>query len=88
MRVDWTDRALRDVERLDRRTRERIVTAVERYAETGHGDVRHLEGPPLEGADFRLRVGDWRVLFTFQDGALVLLVVRVHPRSRAYRRRR
>ena len=61
-RAEWTQRALKDVARLDRPMRERIVAAVERFAETGMGDVRRLRGKEQE--IYRLRVGEWRVLST------------------------
>ena len=51
-------------------------------ADTGEGDVRRLHGRDRDV--FRLRVGEWRVLFTVIAG-LVVLIARVHPRSSAYR---
>ncbi|KAF0112966.1 MAG: hypothetical protein FD150_2197, partial [Rhodobacteraceae bacterium] len=32
----------------------------------------------------RVRVGDWRGVYVIEDGQLVVLVVRVSPRGRAY----
>ena len=61
-RAEWTQRALKDVARLDRPMRERIVANVERFAETGMGDVRRLRGKEQE--IYRPRVGEWRVLST------------------------
>jgi mRNA-degrading endonuclease RelE of RelBE toxin-antitoxin system len=60
-RLEWRERALQDVERLDRRTRERIITSLERLAVSNYGDVVPLRGRARE---WRLRVGRWRVLFT------------------------
>jgi len=34
---------------------------------------------------WRLRVGDWRVLFTLDDAARTMIVLRVLPRGGAYR---
>jgi mRNA-degrading endonuclease RelE of RelBE toxin-antitoxin system len=39
-----------------------------------------------ERTPYRLRVGDWRVIFRRLDDELVILVVRVLPRARAYDR--
>ena len=82
-RVEWREEALRDLRRLDRRTRERIFNAGGRLAETGYGDVRELEGrnPP----EWRLRVGDWRVLFTYVPDQQTILFLRVRPRGSAYK---
>jgi len=59
---------------------ERVASAIERLG-SGTGDVRRLEDiePPL----YRLRVGDWRVLFRLERA--VIFIVRVLPRDKAYR---
>jgi mRNA interferase RelE/StbE len=80
--VDWTEHALRQAERLDQRTRERIETALERLATSGHGDVRPLQGRPQQ---WRLRVGDWRLIFTYDDETTAIVILAVFPRGRAYR---
>jgi mRNA interferase RelE/StbE len=61
--VYWTERALREAERLDRRARERVVAAVEWFAETEHGDIKRHRG--VEPPAWRLRVGHYRVVFEF-----------------------
>ncbi len=80
--VEWTARARKDLRRLDRRLQDRIVSAVENLARAGHGDVRHLRGK-YRGT-YRLRVGEWRVLFQRKNEELVILVLRTLPRSGAY----
>ena len=81
-RVIWSDQALQDAERLDARTRARTVAAIERLATTNQGDVKRLRGPAPE---WRLRVGDWRVRFTYDAEAGTMTVLHVLPRGRAYR---
>jgi len=78
--IRWDARARKDFGGLDRSVAERVASAIERLG-SGTGDVRRLEGiePPL----YRLRVGDWRVLFRLQRD--VILIVRVLPRDKAYR---
>jgi mRNA interferase RelE/StbE len=80
--AEFTDRALRDVDRLDRPLADRILTAIARYADTGEGDVKRLQGTDRE---WRLRVGDWRVLFTLQQAPRLMLVIRVVARGGAYK---
>ena len=80
-RIDWFDEARTDVRRLDRATAMRIFDAVLHYAHTGGGDVEPLHGE-MAGS-FRLRVGDYRVLFTLQDGTIRIFGVR--HRSEVYR---
>jgi len=80
--IVWSRPAERDLRRLDPVVAERITDAIERLATTGQGDVR-----PLQGRDqqWRLRVGDWRVIFSYQSTVITILVIRVLPRGRAYR---
>lgn len=80
---DLSRRALRDMRRLDRTTRERIFHALDRLANAdGTLDVRRLTGRE----EYRLRVGDWRVLFERDPKARSITIVRVLPRGRAYDR--
>ncbi len=81
-RVDWAERALTQLDRLGRRMRERIVDGVERFAETGYGDLRRVQTRPGELA---LRVGDWRVFLAVSPATATVHVLRVLPRGRAYR---
>lgn len=78
--IGWTERALKDAGRLDRETRQRIVAAIEKLAETERGDIRHLQGD--KSGTLRLRVGNWRVLFSKEDGEII--VRRILPRGSAY----
>lgn len=59
----------------------RIRAKIWQYAEKPEGlsnNVVRLQGSPY----FRLRVGDWRVIF--DDQGVVLLVIRIGPRGGVY----
>jgi mRNA interferase RelE/StbE len=83
-RVVVDDRARKDLRRIDPPTRKRILSAITRLAQDAEltGDVKRLRG----SHEYRLRVGDWRVRFERQDRQLVIVIVRVLPRGRAYDR--
>ena len=83
-RVVVDDRARKDLRRIDPPTRKRILNAITRLAQDAQltGDVKRLRG----SREYRLRVGDWRVRFERQDRQLVIVIVRVLPRGRAYDR--
>ena len=66
---------------MDQATAMRLFEGILRFARTGSGDVSALHGD-LAGA-FRLRLGDYRVLFTLEDDAMRIFGVR--HRSQAYR---
>lgn len=80
-RIEWLDEAKADVRGLDRSTAMRLFECVLRFARTGVGDVTALHGD-MTGA-FRLRFGDYRVLFTLEESGMRIFGVR--HRSQAYR---
>ena len=80
-RIVWTEPAKADVRRIDRETAMRILTALDRFARTGEGDVKRLQD--IEPPEFRLRVGDYRLFFVNINDALE--VRRVLHRRQAYR---
>jgi mRNA interferase RelE/StbE len=77
-----TPPARRDLKGLDRPVQRRILDALDRFvAAPRSGDIRKLNS-----VQWRLRVGDWRVRFSFDDENQVIVVLRVLPRGRAYDR--
>jgi len=76
----WSDEARRDLRAIDRTVARRVVDVVERYAETGHGDVQRMQGTK---GQYRLRVGDYRVIFELDEATL--LVKRIAHRREVYR---
>lgn len=81
--VQWTKTAAKHLRRLDTITRTRVLYAVTRYASDGSGDVKPLVG---ELGGFRLRVGDWRVLFDLDGPPATLMTINaVLPRGDAYK---
>ncbi len=82
--IQVTGPAKRDLKRLDAQTRDRVLKALRRLAGTDYGDVARLKGedPP----QWRLRIGEWRVLFVYHHAERMISVVRVLPRGKAYDR--
>jgi mRNA interferase RelE/StbE len=83
-RVEFTPRASKDIRRLDRPVQQRITEALDRLTEGPQlkGDIKRLAG----SEEYRLRVGDWRIRFRLDGNRLIVIVVRVLPRGRAYER--
>ena len=75
----WSKPAARDLAGIESAQARRILDAVDRFALTGHGDIKALRG---EGV-LRLRVGDYRVRFEIDGGTV--RVLRVQNRREAYR---
>jgi mRNA interferase RelE/StbE len=85
-RIEFERPALREFEKLDRRTRTRILAFLTQRLATRDGPRQLGEG--LRGSDlgefWRYRVGDYRILARLKDKELVILVIRVGHR-REYR---
>lgn len=78
--VEWTSDFQEELKQIDQKTALRILQAIARLAIHREGDVKKLQGvhPP----EYRLRVGEYRVLFRKKDRGL--LVYAVSTRQGAY----
>lgn len=70
---------MKSLRRLGRPDRERLRAAIDALPE---GDIKRLRGVDRL---WRLRVGEWRVIFGRRDDERVIDVLAVRPRGRAYR---
>ncbi|MBB3015898.1 type II toxin-antitoxin system RelE family toxin [Cupriavidus alkaliphilus] len=82
--VEFTRQAAQSLRSMPRNLAATIVAkihvlAVDPYAP--NPNARKLAG--REG--YRLRVGDWRVLYEIENGRLVILVLAISPRGGAYK---
>ncbi|HEX7422604.1 MAG TPA: type II toxin-antitoxin system RelE/ParE family toxin [Terriglobales bacterium] len=80
-KIVFTVPARADIRRIDRDTAMRILTTLHRFAETGEGNIKKMQG---DSSELRLRVGDYRVRFT-EEPADTLHIHSVRHRSEAYR---
>ena len=79
----YTQRAERDIARLDSKTKERIGKTLLRYQEEPLQYAERLSDPILGG--YRFRIGDYRVIFDIEGNEIVVL--RVGHRWEIYRRK-
>jgi mRNA-degrading endonuclease RelE of RelBE toxin-antitoxin system len=56
--IAWRDQAKIQLRAIDQPTALRILHALARFAATGEGDVKRLQG--IDPPEFRLRIGDYR----------------------------
>lgn len=82
--TQYSHRAAKLLEGLDRATRQRVERRLDELEEKPY-DPRVSK--PLKGlAGMRSsRVGDWRILYTIQENIKTILVVAIRPRGKAYR---
>ena len=82
-RLDFTPAALRDLKRLPRDVRAGILSAIEALADNPRPQgYEKIEG---SGGLYRIRSGDYRVLYNILDDVLTVLVVRARHRREVYR---
>ena len=77
----WPGSVRAELRGIDRENAMRILIALTHYGESGVGYIKALSGE-WDGY-FRLRVGDFRVIFQITPDAIV--IVRVRHRSEVYR---
>jgi mRNA interferase RelE/StbE len=81
MKFIWPDSARAELRAIDRDAAMRILRALTLFARSGEGDLKALGGQ-WEGC-FRLRIGDYRVIFSASPDQIAIR--RVRHRSDVYR---
>lgn len=80
-KVLLTQRALKDLNALEKHDRIRIIKKLKEYESKQLRDIRKLESPKI--GTYRFRVGDFRIVFDIDGENLVVL--RIGHRKTIYR---
>ena len=78
--IEFKPRAVKDLEALPSRIQAQVISRIEGMSDNLRGDIKHLTDAT---AEFRLRVGDYRVLFETEGN--MLFIYRIRHRREAYR---
>lgn len=83
-RVELTPAAVRQLGKLDRAVQLRVRAAIDLLSE----DPRPPRATKLVGGDgeWRVRTGDFRIIYQIDDGVLLVLVLALGHRRDVYRR--
>ena len=82
--VEFSKRAAKDYDSLDRQTRERIDRKLEYLRATPRGaDTKKLVGTKKEL--YRARVGTYRIIYQINDQILRVYILNIDPRDAVYR---
>ena len=81
--VEFTRSAEKDLRRIDKERISAILREIDGLAQ----DPRPQGAKKLAGADrtYRIRIGDYRVVYEVEDDVLLVLVIRVAHRKDVYR---
>lgn len=78
MDIQYAKAAVKVINSMDRVTKQRIRNAIEKIP---LGDIKPLKG---SNGSFRLRVGDWRIIFSYPVDGLIL-IEKIGPRGEIYK---
>jgi len=71
-KIEWKEHSLQDLEKLEGSIIRRILKKVDELSENPFSkDIKRLKGRN----DFRLRVGDYRVIFEIEKDTIIILKV-------------
>ena len=82
-RLVYTQKAVRDIDRLDAGVKKRIGTTLLRFKDNPLQYAERLTDPELGG--YRFRIGDYRVIFDIEGNDIVVL--RASHRKEIYKRK-
>lgn len=78
MNITYSRASVKVINSMDKATKQRIKAGIEGIPK---GNIKPLRGSP---GTYRLRVGDWRILFSYpEDG--IILIEKIGPRGDVYK---
>ena len=82
-RIEWKPSALRELKKLDRQVIRRIIDAIESLSSDPYPrGIKKLYGSEHT---YRLRIGDYRVIYEVFTSHLLIEIVRVRHRKDVYK---
>jgi mRNA interferase RelE/StbE len=85
-RLEYTARARKDLQKLDRNTTQRIIRALHGLTEDPYAQAKKLKGTPSGHPVYTFRIGlRYRAILSVHDLVLVIHVLEIEDRKQAYR---
>lgn len=78
MEIRYAKAAVKVINGMNRPTKQRIKAGIEKLPQ---GDIKPFKGSP---GTYRLRVGDWRILFSYPEDDTIL-IEKIGPRGGVYK---
>jgi mRNA interferase RelE/StbE len=73
-KIEWNEKAINDLEKLDKPVAQRILKKIDWLSI----NFEIITPEPLSGqfrGTYKLRIGDWRVVYTIEDQTLVIQLI-------------
>jgi mRNA interferase RelE/StbE len=83
-KVEFTLQAEEDLSRIDKAVAQRIADKIEWLRQ----NVEHIIREPLIGrlkGKYKLRVGDWRIIYSVEHFSKIITIYAIEHRSRVYK---
>jgi mRNA interferase RelE/StbE len=81
-RIEYDEAALEDLLKLPKKIQQQLIKSISRLGESPRsGNIKQLKGYDKL---FRLRSGDYRVVYTIEDDVIIVTIVAVGPRKDIY----
>ena len=85
-KVEYTQRALKQLKKLDKHTRKLILSWIEKNLVGCTNPRVHGKGLTAnKSGQWRYRIGDYRIICEIQDDELIILTLEIGHRSQVYR---
>jgi mRNA interferase RelE/StbE len=84
-RIEFLKEALRDLKRVDKIWQKRILHKIKLLAKARsilENNIEKLKGE--QKTYYRLRVGDYRIIYTFENNEMLILVIKIGHRRNIY----
>jgi mRNA interferase RelE/StbE len=83
--IEFDKSAYKYLQRLDKPTRTRIVRHLQILCEDPFDSELNIKRMKGTTSDYRLRIGDYRVIYTAEDTALKIYVIKIGSRGDVYK---
>lgn len=85
-RIQYTSRALKDLQRLDKNTAQRVIRAIHTLRDNPYRSLKKLKGGGPAHPVYTFRIGlYYRAILSVHDSVLVVHVLEIEDRKQAYR---
>jgi mRNA interferase RelE/StbE len=85
-RLEYTARARKDLQKLDRTTAQRIIRALHGLSDTPYSQIKKLKGTNPGHPVYTFRIGNqYRAILSIHDTVLVIQVLEIEDRKQVYR---
>lgn len=84
--LSFTKEAEKELENLNSPVRQRVIEKIQ-WLENNSNSVFHKELSRDLKNSYKLRIGDWRVIYTLDETNSIIVIIQIDHRSKVYKKR-